>query len=113
VVDLAHNKLRELDKKLFWESPLIEEVDVSHNLIEKDLDCFITCKRLKKLDISHNQISSLQSLQPLRFCKRLEVLAIGKNPALELGVDTKAIIIAAGGHNLRIGKLSFTKSWEL
>jgi Leucine-rich repeat (LRR) protein len=50
----------------------LEVLDLSENLIENVGDCFSQNKKLRKLQLSHNKIREINSLD-LKYCKELEI----------------------------------------
>lgn len=50
----------------------MEVLDLSENLIENVGDCFSNNKKLRKLQLSHNKIREISSLD-LKYCKELEL----------------------------------------
>ncbi|ORX85413.1 L domain-like protein, partial [Anaeromyces robustus] len=70
---LFNNKLSgDLNEYDFYRLSNLEVLDLSENLIENVGDCFSQNKKLRKLQLSHNKIKEITSLD-LKHCKELEL----------------------------------------
>ncbi|ORX54699.1 L domain-like protein [Piromyces finnis] len=70
---LFNNKLcGDLNEYKFYKLQNLEVLDLSENFIENVGDCFSQNKKLRKLQLSHNRIKEISSLD-LKHCKELEL----------------------------------------
>lgn len=95
-LNLSHNRLEKLDRRIFWTVPNMEELNLSHNLLSGGTESLSSCRKLARLDLSANKIPTLGILAPLRLVRSLNTLAIGGNPLLSKPIDLDQLVATVG-----------------
>ncbi|KAL4504430.1 hypothetical protein ABPG72_009876 [Tetrahymena utriculariae] len=68
ILDLSKNNIAKLHSNLFENCKHLSEIDLSHNKISDQLECFASLPDLTKLNLSYNKITDLNVLQQLQGC---------------------------------------------
>ena len=109
-LNLSHNRLETLDKKIFWSTPNLETLDLSYNLLSGGLDAITnTCSRLYFLQLSSNNFETADTFKALKNLKSLKYLELGDNPFLQKKVDLDSLINIVGCKNIRLCKFYLTR----
>jgi len=77
-LSLANNKISSL--KAFPTLKTLTSLNLSNNSLDGGLDHLAPCAQLKTLDLSNNQFSSVDHLEPLKQCESLETLKLAGCP---------------------------------
>ncbi|EAR96375.1 hypothetical protein TTHERM_00189440 (macronuclear) [Tetrahymena thermophila SB210] len=68
ILDLSKNNIAKLHSNLFDNCKHLSDIDLSHNKISDQLECFVKLPDLIKLNLSYNKITDLNSLCQLKGC---------------------------------------------
>lgn len=102
-LNLSHNRLERIDRRIFWTTPNLEVLDLSYNLLSNGLEALVsTCKSLRDLNLAHNRFEKLEHFKNFRFLKKLKQLELGNNPFLEKKLDLDVLLQTIGCRNIRL-----------
>lgn len=101
-LNLSHNRLERLDRRIFWTTPNLERLDLSDNALEGGLESLGACRKLAFVSVAGNRLASVASLAPLKLLKRLQTADVGRNPFLLRPLDLDALVAAVGCRDVRL-----------
>jgi len=91
-LSLANNKLNSL--KSFPALKILTNLNLKGNHLEGGLDHLSHCVQLKTLDLSNNQFSTVEQLEPLKNCAALDSLNMAGCPIASTDDYRKAVFAA-------------------
>lgn len=77
---LNENKLTEVPAEIGW-LPMLSDLHLESNVI-RSIEGLRGCFQLSNLNLAFNQLSSIESLDPLSACKQIRSLSLNDNPMM-------------------------------